>query len=74
VLLENFPVLGQISVADRIDVLRLHPSGNRVSSKHHNVGDFLTFPRRGIAPDFDIGQRSSNPRKLGRKTNDLIKF
>jgi hypothetical protein len=33
-----------------------------------NVGNFLTFSRRGIAPDFDIGQRNSKLWKLGRKT------
>jgi hypothetical protein len=32
-----------------------------------NVGNFLSFPRRGIAPDFDIGRRNSKPWKLGRK-------
>jgi hypothetical protein len=38
-----------------------------------NIGNFPTFPRRGIAPDFDIGRRNSRLWKLGRKTDDLNK-
>jgi hypothetical protein len=32
------------------------------------IGNFSTFPRKGIAPDFDIGQINSYMWKLGRKT------
>jgi hypothetical protein len=31
------------------------------------VGDFATFPKSGITPDFDIGQRNSKTWKLRRK-------
>jgi hypothetical protein len=31
------------------------------------IGDFPTFPKKGIAPDFDISRRNSKPWKLGRE-------
>jgi hypothetical protein len=38
------------------------------------VGDFTTFMRRGIAPNFDVRRRNSKSWKLERKTDDLNKF
>jgi hypothetical protein len=52
----KFQFSGQIGEADSFWGLRLHPNETEEVQHTTNVGNFLTFPRRGIAPDFDIGR------------------
>jgi hypothetical protein len=65
VLLENFLFLGQIGVADLFDVWAFIPTGTEEAQNTTNVGNFSTFPRMDIAPDFGIVQRNSKPWKPG---------
>jgi hypothetical protein len=56
---------GQIGIADRFDVWAFIPVETE-EAQTPVIGNFLTFPRRGIASDFDTGWKSLGWRKLER--------
>jgi hypothetical protein len=55
-------------VAYLFDVWAFIPVKTEEAQNTTTIGNFSTFPRKGIAPDFDIGQINSYMWKLGRKT------